>query len=63
MTKCWKTEACVFLMQVICSLCDHEQDVKQVCEKCGVCMGDYYCDKCKFFDDEVSIFSYPNTKF
>lgn len=39
--------------KVICSLCDHEQDVKQVCEKCGVCMGDYYCDKCKFFDDET----------
>lgn len=47
-------------MQVICSLCEHEQDVKQVCENCGVCMGDYYCDKCKFFDDEVSVFSYSS---
>lgn len=41
------------MVQVICLLCDHEQDVKQVCENCGVCMGDYYCEKCKFFDDEV----------
>lgn len=41
------------IVQVICLLCDHEQDVKQVCENCGVCMGDYYCEKCKFFDDEV----------
>jgi RING finger/CHY zinc finger protein 1 len=24
-----------------------------VCENCGVCMGDYYCEKCKFFDDET----------
>lgn len=39
--------------KVICSLCDHEQDVKQVCENCGVCMGDYYCAICKFFDDET----------
>ncbi|XP_073386438.1 E3 ubiquitin-protein ligase MIEL1 isoform X3 [Physcomitrium patens] len=39
--------------KVICSLCNHEQDVKQVCENCGVCMGAYFCDKCKFFDDET----------
>lgn len=39
--------------KVVCSLCDYEQDVKQVCERCGVCMGDYYCDKCKFFDDKT----------
>ncbi|CAK9882569.1 unnamed protein product [Sphagnum jensenii] len=39
--------------QVICSLCDHEQDVQQVCENCGVCMGEYFCSTCKFFDDET----------
>ncbi|KAG0562024.1 hypothetical protein KC19_9G111100 [Ceratodon purpureus] len=48
--------------KVICSLCDHEQDVKQVCENCGVCMGEYFCTKCKFFDDEVSVLSYPNAR-
>lgn len=40
--------------KVICSLCDHEQDVQQVCENCGVCMGEYFCSKCKFFDDDTS---------
>ncbi|XP_052311800.1 E3 ubiquitin-protein ligase RZFP34 isoform X2 [Populus trichocarpa] len=28
--------------------------VKQNCINCGVCMGKYYCSKCKFFDDDVS---------
>ncbi|GJS87984.1 RNA-directed DNA polymerase, eukaryota, reverse transcriptase zinc-binding domain protein [Tanacetum coccineum] len=40
--------------KVICSLCDTEQDVQQNCINCGVCMGNYYCQKCKFFDDAVS---------
>ncbi|KAI8006960.1 E3 ubiquitin-protein ligase RZFP34 [Camellia lanceoleosa] len=28
--------------------------VQQNCIQCGVCMGKYYCSKCKFFDDDVS---------
>ncbi|XP_059667570.1 E3 ubiquitin-protein ligase RZFP34-like isoform X2 [Cornus florida] len=28
--------------------------VRQKCICCGVCMGKYYCSKCKFFDDDVS---------
>ncbi|XVF20315.1 hypothetical protein REPUB_Repub11eG0187800 [Reevesia pubescens] len=39
--------------KVICSLCDTEQDVQQCCINCGVCMGKYFCAKCKFFDDDV----------
>ncbi|GJP51048.1 hypothetical protein CLOM_g10218 [Closterium sp. NIES-68] len=39
---------------VICSLCATEQEVQQVCKACGVCMGRYFCSKCKFYDDEVS---------
>ncbi|RWR79957.1 zinc finger protein [Cinnamomum micranthum f. kanehirae] len=27
--------------------------VQQNCINCGVCMGKYYCAKCKFFDDDV----------
>jgi hypothetical protein len=42
-------------LQVICSLCDWEQNVQQVCENCGVCMGEYFCSTCKFYDDEVSL--------
>ncbi|CAN6721213.1 unnamed protein product [Malus baccata var. baccata] len=40
--------------QVICSLCDTEQEVQQVCVNCGVCMGKYFCETCKLFDDDVS---------
>ncbi|XP_078427639.1 E3 ubiquitin-protein ligase RZFP34-like isoform X2 [Wolffia australiana] len=42
------------LQKVICSLCEIEQDVQHYCESCGVCMGEYFCEKCKFFDDDVS---------
>eukprot|EP00252_Welwitschia_mirabilis_P024078 TRINITY_DN6_c0_g1_i3.p1 TRINITY_DN6_c0_g1~~TRINITY_DN6_c0_g1_i3.p1 ORF type:complete len:167 (-),score=32.38 TRINITY_DN6_c0_g1_i3:119-619(-) len=39
---------------VICSLCGTEQPAQQVCVKCGVCMGKYFCDICKLFDDDIS---------
>ncbi|KAF2616369.1 hypothetical protein F2Q68_00041947 [Brassica cretica] len=39
--------------QVICSVCEAEQEVAQVCSNCGVCMGEYFCNICNFFDDEV----------
>ncbi|KAJ6381706.1 hypothetical protein OIU77_030390 [Salix suchowensis] len=42
------------LKRVICSLCDTEQEVQQQCFNCGVCMGKYFCSKCKFFDDDIS---------
>lgn len=58
----WSLRLVLLMCQVICSLCDHEQDVKQVCENCGVCMGEYFCTKCKFFDDEVSVLSYPDAR-
>ncbi|KAE8692502.1 PGPD14 isoform 3 [Hibiscus syriacus] len=41
------------IKRVICSLCDMEQDVRQHCINCGVCMGKYFCSKCNFFDDDV----------
>ncbi|KAK9124120.1 hypothetical protein Sjap_013722 [Stephania japonica] len=44
--------------KVICSLCDTEQDVQQDCIKCGVCMGEYFCAKCNFFDDNISKLQY-----
>ncbi|KAI5666419.1 hypothetical protein M9H77_16272 [Catharanthus roseus] len=42
------------VQRVICSLCGTEQDVQKNCKNCGVCMGKYFCQKCKFFDDDVS---------
>ncbi|XP_024960987.1 E3 ubiquitin-protein ligase MIEL1-like isoform X1 [Cynara cardunculus var. scolymus] len=38
--------------QVICSVCDTEQPVARVCTNCGVNMGDYFCEICKFYDDD-----------
>lgn len=40
--------------QVICLLCGTEQEVQQVCINCGVCMGKYFCETCKLFDDDTS---------
>nr|GMD89944.1 probable E3 ubiquitin-protein ligase RZFP34 [Ipomoea batatas] len=39
---------------VICSLCSTEQEAQQVCINCGVCMGRYFCETCKLFDDDTS---------
>ncbi|RYR76325.1 hypothetical protein Ahy_A01g000923 isoform B [Arachis hypogaea] len=39
--------------QVVCAVCDTEQPVAQVCTNCGVRMGEYFCDICKFFDDDI----------
>ncbi|KAG6764860.1 hypothetical protein POTOM_032348 [Populus tomentosa] len=39
--------------QVICAVCDTEQPVAQACTNCGVNMGEYFCEICKFFDDDV----------
>lgn len=44
--------------QVICSLCGTEQEVQQVCINCGVCMGKYFCETCKLFDDDISKMQY-----
>ncbi|KAK9984032.1 hypothetical protein SO802_033557 [Lithocarpus litseifolius] len=37
--------------QVVCLICNTEQQVAQVCSNCGVNMGDYFCGVCKFYDD------------
>ncbi|GMH31014.1 hypothetical protein Nepgr_032857 [Nepenthes gracilis] len=41
------------VMQVICAVCDVEQPVAKVCSSCGVNMGEYFCQVCKFYDDEI----------
>ncbi|RZB82182.1 E3 ubiquitin-protein ligase MIEL1 isoform B [Glycine soja] len=40
------------VQHVVCSVCDTEQPVAQVCTNCGVRMGEYFCNICKFFDDD-----------
>ncbi|KAF8401554.1 hypothetical protein HHK36_012496 [Tetracentron sinense] len=39
--------------QVICSVCDTEQQVARICSNCGVNLGEYFCDVCKFYDDDT----------
>ena len=40
------------ITQMVCSICDTTQSIKQYCENCNECMGNYYCDICHLFDDE-----------
>nr|XP_043640090.1 probable E3 ubiquitin-protein ligase RZFP34 [Erigeron canadensis] len=42
------------IKQVICTLCGTEQEVRQTCVNCGVCMGRYFCGSCKLYDDNIS---------
>lgn len=42
------------VQKVICTLCGTEQEAQQVCINCGVCMGKYFCDICKLYDDDTS---------
>ena len=37
---------------IICTNCKTLQPINQYCEKCNICMGNYYCDICHLFDDE-----------
>uniref|UniRef100_A0A7N0TAV0 Uncharacterized protein n=2 Tax=Kalanchoe fedtschenkoi TaxID=63787 RepID=A0A7N0TAV0_KALFE len=46
------------LKTVLCSLCETEQEVRQYCINCGVCMGRYFCGTCKLFDDDTSKMQY-----
>ncbi|KAI4301351.1 hypothetical protein L6164_034639 [Bauhinia variegata] len=39
--------------QVVCSICDTEQEVAKMCSNCGVNMGEYFCEICKFYDDNT----------
>ena len=39
------------IKKVKCNNCNMEQDVKQYCNKCGICFGFYFCNICNLFDD------------
>ncbi|KNA24018.1 hypothetical protein SOVF_019950 [Spinacia oleracea] len=41
------------IKQVICAVCDTEQPVAKVCSSCGVNMGEYFCEVCRFYDDQI----------
>ncbi|XP_074268332.1 E3 ubiquitin-protein ligase MIEL1-like [Silene latifolia] len=39
--------------RVVCAVCETEQQVAKVCSNCGVNMGEYFCEICRFYDDET----------
>ncbi|KAL3517482.1 hypothetical protein ACH5RR_020071 [Cinchona calisaya] len=39
--------------QVICAVCNTEQEVSGLCSNCGVKFGEYFCEICKFYDDTI----------
>ncbi|KAF3629982.1 putative bifunctional 3-dehydroquinate dehydratase/shikimate dehydrogenase, chloroplastic-like [Capsicum annuum] len=39
--------------QVVCAVCDTEQQVAGICSECGVKFGEYYCEICRFYDDDT----------
>lgn len=41
------------VQSVVCLICDTEQKVAQICANCGVNMGEYFCEVCKFYDDNI----------
>ncbi|KAK1256796.1 hypothetical protein QJS04_geneDACA020117 [Acorus gramineus] len=40
-----------------CRHCHNDSTVTKVCSNCGVNMGEYFCDICKFYDDDVRLAS------
>nr|CAD1830056.1 unnamed protein product [Ananas comosus var. bracteatus] len=41
------------VQKVVCLVCNTEQPVSKVCSNCGVNMGEYFCEACKFYDDDI----------
>ncbi|KAG6435165.1 hypothetical protein SASPL_100034 [Salvia splendens] len=39
---------------VVCAICNTEQQVSNLCSNCGVKFGEYFCNICKFYDDDIS---------
>ncbi|XP_042516817.1 E3 ubiquitin-protein ligase MIEL1-like isoform X1 [Macadamia integrifolia] len=42
------------VQHVVCAVCNTEQKVARVCSHCGINMGEYFCEVCKFYDDDTS---------
>lgn len=40
------------ISMMVCTKCSTRQSIKQYCDNCNECMGNYYCDVCHLFDDE-----------
>ncbi|XP_073137417.1 E3 ubiquitin-protein ligase MIEL1-like isoform X1 [Henckelia pumila] len=40
--------------KVICAVCGTEQQACNICSNCGIKFGEYFCDICKFYDDDIT---------
>ncbi|KAL3531423.1 hypothetical protein ACH5RR_010745 [Cinchona calisaya] len=39
---------------VICAVCNTAQEVSGLCSECGIKFGEYFCEICKFYDDDTT---------
>ncbi len=42
------------IQEIICLKCKKKQKVQQYCENCNLCFGNYYCEKCRLFDNDTT---------
>ncbi|KAK9702434.1 Ring finger domain [Popillia japonica] len=40
------------VLQVICMVCKEKQRARMSCSRCGTKFGQYFCLRCRFYDDE-----------
>ena len=40
--------------KIICEFCNLKQDVSNKCKQCGIKFGEYFCNICNLFDDDIS---------
>lgn len=40
------------IKEIECQSCFHRQKPAGNCEKCGIRFAEYYCEKCRFWDDK-----------
>ena len=42
------------VQEVVCACCRLRQPVAASCRECGVTFGKYFCEPCRFYDDDLS---------
>lgn len=42
-----------FIIDFVCAMLYIRVQVAKVCSGCGIVMGEYFCEVCRFYDDEV----------
>ena len=40
------------IKEIVCGSCEKRQPVSNECIECGIKFGEYYCEKCRFYDNE-----------